>query len=85
MLELGWQPDDPSKPFQKGDKNLKRHNILKMKMAKTGEIKEVIPASDWVEINFSDMALATVHKLFFSYYEKVPVKNQADYKKLIMK
>ena len=82
VVELGWQPDDPQRPFNNKEKKLKGHYILKVRMAQTGEIKEVIPIADWVVSNFSEKALATVQKAFYSYYEKVPVKYWADCKKI---
>ena len=83
VVEIGWQPEDNSKPLKLKDNQLKGHYVLKVKMSNTGEFLDVVPASDWVEANFSKKALATAQKAFFSYYEKVAIKPNKDQKKIV--
>jgi len=85
VVEIGWQPEDYRQPLKLKDNQLRGHYILKVKKPNSGELVEVIPASDWVEANFTQKALATAQKAFFSYYEKVAIKPNKDQKRLYMK
>jgi hypothetical protein len=82
VVELGWQPEDASRPHMLRNNQLKGHYILKVKKAGTGELVDVIPTSDWVEANFSPKLIATAQKAFFSYFEKVPVRHHEGLKKI---